>query len=101
MCSNHTSPADKSTLSDYSARIYQGTLEVLVLRSLQSAPNHAYGIDQFQAGLRACISADGLLSLDDNSDSWIRFEWPIRAESVPQVCSWRDHRGPCQRLMAL
>jgi PadR family transcriptional regulator PadR len=25
----------------------QGTLEVLILRSLQSAPNHAYGISQF------------------------------------------------------
>src|SRR5215468_1923252 len=25
----------------------QGTLEVLVLRSLQSGPNHAYGISQF------------------------------------------------------
>jgi PadR family transcriptional regulator, regulatory protein PadR len=25
----------------------QGTLEVLILRSLQSAPNHAYGIAQF------------------------------------------------------
>ena len=25
----------------------QGTLEVLILRSLQAAPNHAYGIGQF------------------------------------------------------
>jgi PadR family transcriptional regulator, regulatory protein PadR len=25
----------------------QGTLEVLILRSLQTAPNHAYGISQF------------------------------------------------------
>lgn len=25
----------------------------------------------------------------------------IRAETVPQVCWWRDHRGPGQRLMAL
>lgn len=25
----------------------QGTLEVLILRSLQGAPNHAYGISQF------------------------------------------------------
>ena len=25
----------------------RGTLEVLILRSLQSAPNHAYGISQF------------------------------------------------------
>jgi PadR family transcriptional regulator, regulatory protein PadR len=25
----------------------QGTLEVLILRSLQLAPNHAYGISQF------------------------------------------------------
>jgi hypothetical protein len=29
-----------------------------------------------------------------------RFEWPIRAETVPQVCWWRYHRGPGQRLMA-
>ena len=32
---------------------------------------------------------------------WIRFEWPIRAETVPQFCWWPDHRGPGQRLMAL
>ena len=32
---------------------------------------------------------------------WIRFEWTIRAETVPQVCWWPDHRGPGQRLMAL
>jgi PadR family transcriptional regulator PadR len=27
--------------------LLQGTLEVLILRSLQAAPNHAYGISQF------------------------------------------------------
>ena len=27
--------------------LLQGTLEVLILRSLQAAPNHAYGIAQF------------------------------------------------------
>src|SRR5579859_6266199 len=30
-----------------SLEFLQGTLEVLILRSLQAAPNHAYGISQF------------------------------------------------------
>jgi PadR family transcriptional regulator PadR len=30
-----------------SLEFLQGTLEVLILRSLQRAPNHAYGISQF------------------------------------------------------
>jgi PadR family transcriptional regulator, regulatory protein PadR len=30
-----------------SLELLQGTLEVLILRSLQAAPNHAYGISQF------------------------------------------------------
>lgn len=30
-----------------SLEFFQGTLEVLILRSLQAAPNHAYGISQF------------------------------------------------------
>lgn len=30
-----------------SLEFLQGTLEVLILRSLQTAPNHAYGISQF------------------------------------------------------
>src|SRR6266496_4785019 len=38
-----------STVDDLSERLefLQGTLEVLVLRSLQPGPNHAYGIAQF------------------------------------------------------
>ena len=38
-----------STVDDPSERLefLQGTLEVLVLRSLQLGPNHAYGISQF------------------------------------------------------
>ncbi|HKW57927.1 MAG TPA: PadR family transcriptional regulator [Candidatus Acidoferrum sp.] len=32
-----------------SLELLQGTLEVLILRSLQPAPNHAYGISQFLA----------------------------------------------------
>ena len=39
----------KSTVDDQRQRLefLQGTLEVLILRSLQAAPNHAYGISQF------------------------------------------------------
>lgn len=38
-----------STVDDLSKRLefLQGTLEVLILRSLQLGPNHAYGIAQF------------------------------------------------------
>jgi transcriptional regulator len=38
-----------STVDDLSGRLefLQGTLEVLVLRSLSLGPNHAYGISQF------------------------------------------------------
>jgi transcriptional regulator len=38
-----------STVDDQRQRLefLQGTLEVLILRSVQAAPNHAYGISQF------------------------------------------------------
>jgi PadR family transcriptional regulator, regulatory protein PadR len=38
-----------STVDDQPGHLefLQGTLEVLILRSLQAAPNHAYGISQF------------------------------------------------------
>ena len=38
-----------STVDDprKSLEFLQGTLEVLILKSLQAAPNHAYGISQF------------------------------------------------------
>jgi PadR family transcriptional regulator PadR len=38
-----------STVDDPRERLefLQGTLEVLILRNLQAAPNHAYGISQF------------------------------------------------------
>src|SRR5580765_5589107 len=38
-----------STVDDQRERLefLQGTLEVLILRSLQAGPNHAYGIGQF------------------------------------------------------
>jgi transcriptional regulator len=38
-----------STVGNLSERLefLQGTLEVLILRSLQAGPNHAYGISQF------------------------------------------------------
>jgi PadR family transcriptional regulator, regulatory protein PadR len=35
------------TLSDDRLELLQGTLEVLILRSLKLGPNHAYGISQF------------------------------------------------------
>src|SRR6202049_5264201 len=36
-----------STVDNPPLPFLQGTLEVLILRSLQGAPNHAYGISQF------------------------------------------------------
>ena len=35
------------SLSDERLGLLQGTLEVLILRSLKPGPNHAYGISQF------------------------------------------------------
>jgi PadR family transcriptional regulator, regulatory protein PadR len=35
-----------STVDDQRLEFLQGTLEVLILRSLQTASNHAYGISQ-------------------------------------------------------
>ena len=52
-------PLDENSSVEYIGRVstvdkqpealefLQGTLEVLILRSLQAAPNHAYGISQF------------------------------------------------------
>jgi PadR family transcriptional regulator PadR len=34
-------------LSDERLELLQGTLEVLILRSLKRGPNHAYGVSQF------------------------------------------------------
>lgn len=46
-------------LSDDRLELLQGTLEVLILRSLKLQPNHAYGISQF---------------LEQNSDSEFRVD---------------------------
>ena len=71
-----------STVDDLSERLefLQGTLEVLILRSLQLGPNHAYGISQFLER-----QSDNAFLVDNGSlypalqrllqRAWISAEW--------------------------
>jgi PadR family transcriptional regulator, regulatory protein PadR len=58
----------------------QGTLEVLILRSLQAAPNHAYGIGQFletQSGHEFAVDNGSLYPALQRllQREWISAEW--------------------------
>ena len=71
-----------STVDNLSERLefLQGTLEVLILRSLQLGPNHAYGISQFLER-----QSDNAFLVDNGSlypalqrllqRAWISAEW--------------------------
>jgi transcriptional regulator len=71
-----------STVDNLSERLefLQGTLEVLILRSLQLGPNHAYGISQFLER-----QSDSAFLVDNGSlypalqrllqRAWISAEW--------------------------
>jgi transcriptional regulator len=58
----------------------QGTLEVLILRSLQASPNHAYGISQFlerQSGNEFVVDNGSLYPALQRllQRQWVTAEW--------------------------
>jgi len=71
-----------STVDGQSERIefFQGTLEVLILRSLRLGPNHAYGISQFlktQSGHEFMVENGSLYPALQRllQKKWIAAEW--------------------------
>src|SRR5581483_11435290 len=71
-----------STVDDLSERLefLQGTLEVLILRSLGLGPNHAYGIAQFlqqQSGREFVVDNGSLYPALQRllQRNWIKAEW--------------------------
>lgn len=71
-----------STVDDQPLEFLQGTLEVLILRSLQAAPNHAYGISLFLEQ-----QSDSQFLVDNGSlypalqrllqRQWLRAQWKL------------------------
>jgi transcriptional regulator len=60
----------------------QGTLEVLILRSLQAAPNHAYGIGQFlatQSGNEFAVDNGSLYPALQRllQREWVTAQWKV------------------------
>lgn len=60
----------------------QGTLEVLILRSLQPAPNHAYGIGQFlqtQSGNEFVVDNGSLYPALQRllQRDWVTAQWKV------------------------
>ncbi|QOY84925.1 PadR family transcriptional regulator [Paludibaculum fermentans] len=60
----------------------QGTLEVLILRSLQAGPNHAYGISQFleqQSGREFVVDNGSLYPALQRllQRGWLAAEWKV------------------------
>ncbi len=60
----------------------QGTLEVLILRSLQAAPNHAYGIAQFleqQSGKEFVVDNGSLYPALQRllQRGWLSAQWKV------------------------
>jgi PadR family transcriptional regulator PadR len=60
----------------------QGTLEVLILRSLQAAPNHAYGIGQFlvqQSGNEFVVDNGSLYPALQRllQRQWVTAQWKV------------------------
>jgi len=77
-----------STVDDPSERLefLQGTLEVLVLRSLQLGPNHAYGISQFlkqQSDEEFVVDNDSLYPAIQRllQRGWIAAQWKTSPNS--------------------
>lgn len=64
----------------------QGTLEVLILRSLQTGPNHAYGISQFleqQSGHEFVVDNGSLYPALQRllQRGWLTAEWNVSPNS--------------------
>jgi transcriptional regulator len=60
----------------------QGTLEVLILRSIQAAPNHAYGIGQFletQSGREFVVDNGSLYPALQRllQRGWVTAQWKL------------------------
>lgn len=60
----------------------QGTLEVLILRSLQAGPNHAYGIGQFlemQSGNQFAVDNGSLYPALQRllQREWVTAQWKV------------------------
>lgn len=71
-----------STVDVQRLEFLQGTLEVLILRSLQSAPNHAYGISQFleqQSGSEFLVDNGSLYPALQRllQREWITAQWKM------------------------
>ena len=63
-------------------QLFQGTLEVLILRSLKTGPNHAYGIAQFlerESGSEFLIDNGSLYPALQRvlQRQWITGQWKI------------------------
>jgi transcriptional regulator len=112
-----------STVDSQSERLefLQGTLEVLILRSLQLGANHAYGIAQYLKQ-----QSDAEFVVDNGSlypalqrllqREWIRAEWknspnarrakyyrltPMgRKQLVAAISKWRRFAGAMARVLA-
>ena len=99
----------------------QGTLEVLILRSLQLAPNHAYGISQFleqQSGREFVVDNGSLYPALQRllQRGWIVAQWktspnsrrakyyrltPLgRKQLVAATSKWRRFAGAMTRILA-
>ena len=100
----------------------QGTLEVLILRSLQTAPNHAYGVSQFLEQ-----QSDNEFLVDNGSlypalqrllqRQWIAAQWKIspngrrakyyrltplgRKQLAAETSKWRRFAGAMGRILAV
>jgi transcriptional regulator len=73
-----------STVDDPRERLefLQGTLEVLILRSLQASPNHAYGISQFleqQSGKEFVVDNGSLYPALQRllQRKWLSAQWKV------------------------
>lgn len=70
-----------STVDDQ-LEFLQGTLEVLILRSLQASPNHAYGIAQYlerQSGSEFVVDNGSLYPALQRllQRAWLKAEWKL------------------------
>jgi PadR family transcriptional regulator PadR len=112
-----------STVEDPSERLefLQGTLEVLILRSLQREPNHAYGIAQFlkqQSDQEFLVDNGSLYPALQRllQRDWIKAEWKTspnarraryyrltpagRKQSIAAASKWRRFVEAMGRVLA-
>jgi len=71
-----------STVENQRLEFLQGTLDVLILRSLQVAPNHAYGISQYleqQSGQEFMVDNGSLYPALQRllQRGWLTTQWKV------------------------